>query len=250
MSITEDLVPVLKRLKLSGVLQSLDLRIHEAVDDNLPHTEFLYRLLSDEVERREAKQLDLRLRRASFDNSKTLESFDFTFNAKVPKSKVIDLGTCNFLGKHENVLLIGPAGVGKSHIAQAIGHRACRLGHDVVYLPANRLLAQLRAARADNTYERKLARLTSTDLLIVDDLGLQGLRGDEPGDLYELIRLRYETGSMILTSNRDIQEWYGLFGDDLLASAAMDRLMHHAQVLVLEGTSYRNPPKKERPKAA
>jgi DNA replication protein DnaC len=244
MSTTDQLIPFLKKLKLSGTLQSLELRIREAVDDNLSHMEFLYRLFGDEVERREAKQLDMRLRRAAFDGSKTIESFDFAFNAKVPKAKVIELATGNFIQKHQNVVLVGPTGVGKSHVAQGLGHRACRLGNDVVYQPAHKLLGQLRAARADGSYDRRLSRLAGVDLLIIDDLGLHPLRGEEPTDLYEIFRMRYETGSMVITSNRDVQEWYPLFGDDLLASAAMDRLLHHAEVVVMEGHSYRNPPKK------
>ncbi len=246
MTIGDDLVPVLKKLRLSGVLQTLDLRTKEAVDDDLSHTEFLFRLCSDEVERRDSKQLEMRLRRASFETTKRLDDFEWSFNPKVPKTKIIDLATCSFVQKRENVLLIGPAGVGKSYIAQALGERACRAGHSVLYVTAHRMLSQLRASRADQSWDKRLLRYTSPDVLLVDDLGLRPLEGDEPIDLYEVIRARYERGSMIVTSNRAIEEWYPLFRDDLMASAAMDRLLHHAHVLVMEGNSYRNPPTKGR----
>lgn len=242
MSIDQDLVPVLKKLRLSGVLHTLDLRLRQAVDDNLSHLEFVYRILHDEVERREAKQMQLRLSRARFDSHKPLEDFDFRFNPKVPKTRIIELATCTFIERHENVCLVGPAGVGKSHLAQALGQRACRAGYKVLYTPASRMLQQLRAARADMSFDRVLARFTGPDLLIVDDLGLRPLRGQEPEDLYEVIRGRYERGATVVTSNRNIPEWHPLFGDELLASAAMDRLLHHAHVVVMEGDSYRNPP--------
>lgn len=190
MSPTDDLIPILKKLRLSGVLQSLDLRMRQAVEDNLAHSEFLLRLFTDELERRDAKQLDQRLRRASFEHHKTIEDFDFAFNPNVPKAKVIDLATCHFVQRRENVLIVGKTGVGKSHIAQAIGHRSCLLGHTVLFVSAQQLLGQLRAARADQSYERKLLRFTTPDLLIVDDLGLRGLLDDEPMDLYEVIRHR------------------------------------------------------------
>jgi DNA replication protein DnaC len=216
----DDLVPVLKKLRLSGVLQSLDLRLRQATEDNISPLEFLYRLLADEVERREGKQLQLRLNRAAFESHKSFDEFDFGFNPELPKAKLLDLATCRFLDTHTNILVVGPAGVGKSHASQAIGQRACMAGYSALYTTAHQLFTTLRAARADGTYERKLARFTSPRLLIVDDLGLRPLVYDEPMDLYELIRQRYERGSMILTSNRDVAEWYPLFGDDLLASAA------------------------------
>lgn len=246
MTITENLIKLLKKLRLSGVLQTLDLRTRQAVDDNLTHDEFLFRLLSDEAERRDGKQLEARLRRANFEGSRAIEDFDFHFNPKIPKSKIIDLATCAFVARKENVLLVGRAGVGKSHIAQALGQRACRAGHQVIYVSASDMLAQLRAARADNSLDRKMLRFTSPDLLVVDDLGLRPLVADEPVDLYEIIRKRYEHGSTIITSNRAVEEWPPLFGDLLLASAAMDRLLHHAHVIEMEGDTYRNPPPAKR----
>jgi DNA replication protein DnaC len=250
MGITDELIPLLKKLRLSGLLQSLDLRTRQAAEDNLAPSEFLLRVLSDEVERRDGRQLDQRLRRASFEHRKTLEDFDFHFNASIPKGKVIDLATCNFVAQRRNVILVGPTGTGKSHLAQAIGHRACQAGHTVLYSAAPDVFRQLRAARADATYERKLLRFTTPELLIVDDLGLRPLGGEEPLDLYEIVRSRYETGSTIITSNRSVDELGRLFGDPLLASAAMDRLLHNAHVIVMEGDSYRNPPPAQRKRAA
>lgn len=250
MSATDDLIPLLKKLRLSGVLQSLELRTRQAVDDDLSHGEFLFRLLSDEAERRDSKQLDVRLRRASFDGPRAIEDFDFHFNPKIPKSKIIDLATCGFVERKENVLLVGRAGVGKSHIAQALGQRACRAGHDVIYVSAHDMLTQLRSARADATHDRKMLRFTTPAVLIVDDLGLRPLVGDEPIDLYEIIRQRYERGSTIFTSNRAIEEWPPLFGDLLLASAALDRLLHHAHVIEMEGDTFRNPPATKRAKGS
>lgn len=239
MGVVDELRPLLKKLRLSGVLDTLDLRVREAVEGDLSHLEFLLRLLTDEVERRDAKQLQSRLRRANFEHARTLEDFDFHFNKQLPKARLIDLATCGFVHKRDNVLFVGPTGTGKSHLAQAIGHRACLAGHTVQFVSAQQLFADLRAARADGTREKRILRYTTPGLLIVDDLGLRPLKDEEPLDLYDIIRGRYERGATIVTSNRAIEEWYPLFGDPLLASAAMDRLLHHAHVIEMTGQSYR-----------
>lgn len=246
MSPIDELVPLLKKLRLSGILQSLELRIEQAAQDNLAPAEFLLRLFTDEVERRDARMLEQRIRAAHFEHSKTLEDLDFHFNPQLPRSRIIDLATAGFVVQRRNVLLLGPSGVGKSHIAQALGQRACRLGHKVLFLTVHDLLKQLRAARGDASHERKMLRFTGPALLILDDLGLRSLAPEEASDLYDLIRLRYERGSILITSNRALEELPSVFGDPLLASAAMDRLLDDAHVLVLEGDSYRNPPPDKR----
>jgi len=236
---TDQLIPLLKKLRLSGVLETLDLRVRGAADDSLAHSEFLVRLMRDEVERRASKQLTSRIRRANFEHAKTLETFDFVFNPSVPKAKVIDLATCAFIGRQENVCLVGPTGTGKSHVAQALGHRACRAGHTVQFVRATDFFADLRAGRADNSLTRRMQRYLNVDLLSLDDLGLRPLQQTDTLDLYDLIRGRYERASIVMTSNRSLDELYPLCGDPLLASAAMDRLLHHAHVIEMTGKSFR-----------
>ena len=239
---SSDLAVTLKKLRLSGVLQSLDLRLKEYSDGNLAVEEFLRRLLQDEVDRRDGKQLDLRLRRAAFEHERTLEGFDYSFNPTIPREKIAALGTCAFIGHRKNALFVGPTGTGKSHLAQALGHRACRLGHAVQYVSATDLMTSLRTGRGDGSYDRKLDKLVSVELLIIDDLGLRPLRGDEPYDFHEIVRRRHERHATIITSNRDVDEWGDIFPEPLLAAATMDRLLEGAQVIHLVGDSYRNPP--------
>jgi DNA replication protein DnaC len=240
MDLKSQLIPKLKALRLSGILETLDVRNRQAIEEKLAYVEFLERLLEDEVERRGQKQLLLRLRRASFSVEKTLEGFDWSFNPNINRQEVFDLATCTWIERKEVLLLVGPSGVGKSHLAQALGHEACRRGYDVVFTPVAKMLSALHGGRADGTYDRRLATFLRPDLLILDDFGLRPLRGLEAEDLYQVISERYERGSNLVTSNRDFVEWPEAFVDNpLLASAALDRLAHRAHRISITGASFR-----------
>ena len=237
MELKQHLIPKLKALRLSGVLDTLEVRTQQAVAEQWTYGDFLERLLEDEVERRGQKQLTLRLRRATLNTSKTLETFDFTFNAGLNRSLIYELATGNFIREHHNVLLCGPTGVGKSHLSQALAHEACRRGFDVVFTDAHKMLRHLNAGRVDNTYEKRLALYLRADLLVIDDFGLKPM--PNPADMYDVLNERYEKGSILLTSNRAPAEWANWFVDPLLASAGLDRLSHRAHVIVITGSSYR-----------
>jgi DNA replication protein DnaC len=239
MDVTDTLKNQMRTLRLSGILQTLDARHRQAVEGQWSYLDFLTRLLEDEVERRAQKQLGLRVRRGQLNTHKTLDSFSFSFNPALNRQKVLALCACDFLREHRNVLICGPSGVGKTHLAQAIGQEACRQGYDVLLVNTHKMLQHLGAGRADNTFERRLAWYVRPDLLILDDFGLRALVPPGPEDLYDVINERYEKASILLTSNRSPEEWPALFGDPLLASAGLDRLNHRAELLVMRGESYR-----------
>jgi DNA replication protein DnaC len=233
------LAPNLKLLRLSGILDSLEVRNEQAIREQWTYEEFLTRLLQDEVERRAQKHLNLRIRRSGITSSKTLESFDFAFNPTINRQQIYDLATCQFIRQHRNLLICGQTGVGKSHLAQAIAHQAARQGFDILLTTAHGMLSHLHAGRADGSHERRLATYLRPDLLIIDDFGLKPLPPSGPSDMYDVINERYEKASIILTSNRAPSEWQELFGDPLLGSAGLDRLGDRAIVLTMTGPSYR-----------
>ena len=239
MELKSQLVPKLKALRLSGILETLEVRNKQAIEEKCTYVEFLEKLVEDEVERRQHKQLTLRLRRSHLDPHKTLETFDFSFNPSINRKKIYDLASCHFVEKAEPVFLVGPAGVGKTHLAQALGHEAARRGYDVMSLRTSKMLANLHAGRADGTYERKLAAYTNVDVLLLDDFGLKPMRPPAPEDLYEIIDGRYGRGAIVITTNRAFEEWPELFENSVLASAALDRLAHNATQIVITGESYR-----------
>ena len=244
---TLQLQPRLKRLKLGGMLQTIELRLDQAHQEKLGHLEFLELMLEDEIQRRANKALARRIGRARFDEERTLAEFDFSFNPKIPSAQIRDLATGGFIERRESVLLVGPVGVGKTHIAQAIGHAACMAGRSVLFDKTARVLSDLGAGHLDATWERRLRRYLAPDLVILDDFGLRAFTERQGEDLYELISERVRRGSTIVTSNRPPAEWYALFPNPVLAEGALDRLINAAHHVTLEGKSYRP---RQRPHAA
>jgi DNA replication protein DnaC len=236
---THPLLPKLRQLKLGGMAQTLDVRATQATQQSLAPIEFLALLLDDELERRGQQRLARRLAQSGCDEQKTLARFDFAAAPGINRVLIQDLATGAFIARHENVLLCGPTGVGKSHLATALAIESLKRDRSVLYRNTQRLLTDLNAARATGTYPRLLARLLTVDLLVLDDFGLQPFSPQAAQDLYDLISERYEHGSVIVTSNRAFEEWADAFGNDLLASAALDRLTHHAHSLIIRGESYR-----------
>ena len=241
-----ELIPMLKQLRLSGILDSLEVRNRQAIEEKFAYTDFLAMLIQDEVARRTQKKLTMAIRRANFRNHKTIEGFDFSFNPKINGAQVMDLATCRFMEEKACVLIAGPCGTGKSHLAQALGHCAIRLGYDVLFVSPTKMFGQLHAARATNSYDRRLAALAKVDLLLIDDFGLKPLRSPQDEDFHDLIAERYERKGTIITSNLDLSEWGDAFPNKLLGAATIDRIRHGAYNVILDGKSFRSeksPPK-------
>ena len=246
METKSSLKSVLKRLRLSGILATLPERAAYARKAKLEVQDFLELVLQDEIDRRDQSNLQLRLQKARFSEEQTLEGFDWNAPITFDRDRVKHLFSLAFLNQHEDVILMGPVGVGKSHLAAALGHAACRTGQDVLMLRVDHLLRELHQSRADSTTTKVLRRLIAQDLLILDDFGLRRFDAVQSSDLYELIVERHKRASTIFTSNRTIEEWVPLFDDPILAQSAIDRLAHNAHQVVIEGESYR---KKQAPSA-
>jgi len=238
MKATHQLEDGLRQLKLFGMLDTLGTRLGQASAGELGHVELLQVLCADEAARRDAAGLERRLKAARFEQAATVEDFDFSFNPKIPSAQIRDLATLRFVEADESVILHGPVGVGKSMIAQALGHAACRRGHTVAFTKTSRLLADLAGGHADRSWETRLRRWARPSLLILDDFAIRDFTLTQADDLYELITERGARPA-IFTANRQASDWYTLFPNPVVAESILDRIVNSAHHVHMDGRSYR-----------
>jgi len=237
--ISPDLKTVLRRLKLGRMLDTLPERLTVARQQKLAHQDFLLIALSDEASRRDALSVTLRVQRAHLDPGMHLDAWDPTAKVTFDQTLLNELTSLRFLEAHAHVAIVGQVGVGKTFLAHALGHIACRRGATVLALRADAMLKTLKHARLDNSYDAELRKLLVVDLLIIDDFALDTMDTTESRDMYEILTERHRAGSVVVTSNRGPEEWLATFADPVRAQSAIDRFTNNAYDLVIEGESYR-----------
>ena len=235
----ETLENALKTLRLSGMKQSLDIRLEEAAGNSLTHTEFLELALQDELLVRKERQISRRLQSAGFRDLKSLEDFDWQFNTSIKKKDVYELATCRFIRQARDCLWLGPPGTGKSHLVQALGYQAIKNGFTVLYRSIFDVVRDFLHDEAFAGQDKVMTRYLKADLLIIDDMGIKQLPKRSGEYLFEIIMRRYETKSTMMTSNRPLEDWGKLLGDVPSATAILDRFLHHADIFTITGRSYR-----------
>jgi DNA replication protein DnaC len=235
----EPLRKTLRQLRLSGLLESLEIRLQEAVGHGLSHGEFLELILQDELAVRADRQLKRRVKAAEFRELKPLDGFDWSFNPAIPRKQVYELASCRFLREGRDVLWLGPPGLGKSHLVQAIGYQAIKAGYTVLYQSIFDLVRDFLHDEALGHEDKVLSKYLKPELLIIDDMGMKQLPRRSGECLFEVVMRRYETRSTMMTSNRPLEDWGKLLGDVPSATAILDRFLHHAEIVRLTGRSYR-----------
>lgn len=229
----------LKSFKLSGIYNSLEERLSYAQKKSLGYGEFLELLLDDEYNNRRDNSYKKRYAKAKLPAYKSIEDFDFTFQPSINKKVINDCLTCQFINEKKNVIFIGKPGTGKSHLSIAFGLQALQKGHKVLFSSVSDMLNTLHTSKADNSYYQKINHYLLPDLLILDELGFKKLPEYNVSDFFEIISRRYEQGSLIITTNKEFEQWEDIFADTVLASAILDRVVHYSTIIKINGSSYR-----------